>query len=511
MAALALAGIFLLWWRIRREVGERHSAEAALRNSEALLQQILDLLPVGVFVSDAAGQITRINPAGKEIWAGERHVGVEQYGEYKAWWPATGQPLAANEWALARTLNSGETIRDELVDIQGFDGSRKTILNNTMPIHDGQGQVIGGVAVNLEVTEFKRTERELRLAAHFDETESQALALFSTHFERRTIFDGLLALLAENHPFPASALYAYDEWSGRFHREAAHGLAAEVADEFALGEGLLGEAAQTGKTTLLETAALTLQTGIADFAPTAVLMIPICYQESRLAVLVLAASKVLGDKDRGFLELLASQLGVALHNLKQYGDLKLLAEQLRGRNEEIASKNLQLEEASRMKSAFLANMSHELRTPLNAIIGFAEVLKDGLLGEVTAQQKEYITDIFTSGGHLLSLINDILDLSKVEAGKMTLDLEALSLPALIRASLQVVRESALTHHLQLINDVADDLGEIWLDQRKVKQMLYNLLSNAVKFTPEGGEIHISARQVEPMAETDGSFEHYLEL
>ncbi|TAN53061.1 MAG: response regulator [Methylococcaceae bacterium] len=111
---------------------------------------------------------------------------------------------------------------------------------------------------------------------------------------------------------------------------------------------------------------------------------------------------------------------------------------------EIAVKNVQLEAASRMKSEFLANMSHELRTPLNAIIGFSEVLKDRLLGELSPQQTEYINDIFTSGSHLLSLINDILDLSKVEAGKMTLELEPLQVAALVQASLQVVREQALT-------------------------------------------------------------------
>ncbi|MDR3436013.1 response regulator [Telmatospirillum sp.] len=511
LAAAALAVILLMWWWIRHEARRRHAAETAVRDSQTALQQILDLLPVGVFVCDAAGQITSINPAGKEIWAGERYVGLELYGDYQSWWTDSGKPIALEERALVRTLKTGETIRNELNDIQGFDGSRKTILNNTMPIRNLQGQVTGAVAVNQDVTEFKRTERKLRTAARFDETQSQALALFSTSFDRRKIFDGLLALLARNHPFPVSALYAFDEWNGSFHREATYGLAAEVAQEFALGEGLLGQAAQAGKTIRLETAGLVLQTGLADFIPAEVLMIPIGYQENRLAVLVLAASKLLGEKDHSFLELLASQLGVALHNLKQYGDLKLLAEQLRSRNDEIARKNQQLEEASRMKSEFLANMSHELRTPMNAVIGFAEVLKDGLMGEMTPQQKDCVVDIFDSGSHLLALINDILDLSKVEAGKMVLNLEPKSVPAIARASLQVVREMAMAHSLHLTSEVTDDLGEVWLDERKVKQILHNLLSNAVKFTPEGGEVHLTVRKVDRGSVPDGHFDHYLEL
>jgi PAS domain S-box-containing protein len=180
----------------------------------------------------------------------------------------------------------------------------------------------------------------------------------------------------------------------------------------------------------------------------------------------------------------------------------------------LQEKNVELEHASHMKSEFLANMSHELRTPLNAIIGFSEVLKDGLLGELPPQHKEYVDDIFTSGTHLLSLINDILDLSKVEAGKMTLDLEQLQVATLVQDGLLVVREKALVHRIGMVIDVPDTLaifGPIWLDARKVKQILYNLLSNAVKFTADGGTLTLRARRVDRVAVPGGSYAHYLEL
>ncbi len=160
----------------------------------------------------------------------------------------------------------------------------------------------------------------------------------------------------------------------------------------------------------------------------------------------------------------------------------------------LKQKNAELEDASRMKSEFLANMSHELRTPMNAIIGFSEVLKDGLIGDISDQQRGVVTNIFTSGQHLLSLINDILDLSKVEAGKMTLDLEQVPVSSLLKNSLSIVSEKAATRGIDLTID-ADDLGSIQADARKVKQIVYNLLSNAVKFTLDGGKVSLRAKRV----------------
>ncbi len=158
-------------------------------------------------------------------------------------------------------------------------------------------------------------------------------------------------------------------------------------------------------------------------------------------------------------------------------------------------KNIELEHASRMKSEFLATMSHELRTPLNAIIGFSEALKDGLVGPMSASQQEYMGDIFTSGQHLLSLINDILDLSKVEAGMMELDLDDVDLMGLLSNSLAIVKEKAMAQRIALVLDIDDDLGVPQLDMRKTKQIVYNLLSNAVKFSPRGASVTLHARRV----------------
>ncbi|MDQ1682084.1 MAG: hypothetical protein QOH99_625, partial [Frankiaceae bacterium] len=161
----------------------------------------------------------------------------------------------------------------------------------------------------------------------------------------------------------------------------------------------------------------------------------------------------------------------------------------------LQDKNVELEHASRMKSEFLATMSHELRTPLNAVIGFSEALRDGLIGPMTDNQLGYIGDIFTSGQHLLALINDILDLSKVEAGMMALEFEAVDLEELLSGSLAIVREKAAAQHITLDLQILDDVGAPLLDTRKTRQIVYNLLSNAVKFTGAGGRVTLTARRV----------------
>jgi signal transduction histidine kinase/DNA-binding response OmpR family regulator len=176
-----------------------------------------------------------------------------------------------------------------------------------------------------------------------------------------------------------------------------------------------------------------------------------------------------------------------------------LAAELEVVNDEIATKNTLLEEASRLKSEFLSSMSHELRTPLNAIIGFSEILKDGMAGELNQQQRIYLGHVFDGGNHLLSLINDILDLSKIEAGKMELSLETVDLQALLADSLLVVADKARGKRVRLLTEMSPSLHEdVKADPRRVRQILHNLLSNAVKFTAAEGSVTVQVARV-PLA------------
>ena len=182
----------------------------------------------------------------------------------------------------------------------------------------------------------------------------------------------------------------------------------------------------------------------------------------------------------------ADQAAIAIQNVRLFN--------------EIQEKSRQLEIANKHKSDFLANMSHELRTPLNAIIGFSEVLIERMFGEVNDKQADYLKDIHESGKHLLSLINDILDLSKIEAGRMDLEIATFDLPSALSNAMTLVRERAQRHAIVLGLEVDPRLGEFRADERKFKQIVLNLLSNAVKFTPDGGKVNIHARKMDEVVE-----------
>ena len=208
---------------------------------------------------------------------------------------------------------------------------------------------------------------------------------------------------------------------------------------------------------------------------------PMLWEGSAIGVINVARAFVgeFSEKHIRLLRTFADQAVIAIQNARLF--------------REIQEKSAQLEVANKHKSDFLANMSHELRTPLNAIIGFSEVLMDKMFGEVNEKQLDYLKDIHESGRHLLSLINDILDLSKIEAGRMDLEMSSFHLPTALSNAMTLVRERAQRHGIALKLDVDPRLGDFQADERKFKQIVVNLLSNAVKFTPDGGRVDVKAR------------------
>jgi len=197
-------------------------------------------------------------------------------------------------------------------------------------------------------------------------------------------------------------------------------------------------------------------------------------------VLVREAVRPFSEREIDLVKTFADQAVIAISNVQLF--------------REIQQKSAELAAASRHKSEFLANMSHELRTPLNAIIGFSDVLEQRMFGELNERQADYTHDILTSGRHLLDLINEILDLSKVEAGRMELEPSEFALDETIRGTLAFVRERAVRQGIALGADIPTNLGTVVADERKVRQVLLNLLSNAVKFTPDGGTISVQVRR-----------------
>jgi signal transduction histidine kinase/CheY-like chemotaxis protein len=194
--------------------------------------------------------------------------------------------------------------------------------------------------------------------------------------------------------------------------------------------------------------------------------------------------------------------GVSLGAVASFRDIshRRSLEEERARTAEIELRSRQADESNRLKSEFLANMSHELRTPLNGIIGFAELLHDGKAGPVNPDQKEYLGDVLTSGQHLLQLINDVLDLAKVESGKMEFRPEPVDLTRLVAEVRDILRTLAAQKRIDVMTEIDPTLGSVTLDPAKLKQVLYNFLSNAIKFTPDAGRVVIRA-----VAEADDQF------
>jgi signal transduction histidine kinase len=294
-------------------------------------------------------------------------------------------------------------------------------------------------------------------------------------------------------------VFEYDESVEEFVQRVATETGGALAEarrttRIRKGEGVLGrtaitlEPAQVSDITLPGAYEGRLRENLVKSGIRAILAVPMVREGQLIGCLGVTRNQP-GDFPADTIDLLrtfATQSALAIQNARLF--------------QEIADKSRQLEAASQHKSEFLANMSHELRTPLNAIIGFSEVLAQGMFGEVNDKQSEYLHDILESGRHLLSLINDILDLSKIEAGRMELELAEFDLPQAIQNALTLVRERALRHGIALHHVIDDRVGDIRADERKVKQVLLNLLSNAIKFTPEGGRIEVRAASTDRMVE-----------
>jgi signal transduction histidine kinase len=408
--------------------------------------------------------------------------------------------------------------QNDFPQVGSLGGSRTFLL---VPLHQ-QGELVGAlIARRVEVRPFTPAQIKLletfadqaviaienvRLFKELDERtneltrsvgELQALGevgqVVSSTLDLETVLTRIVSHAVQLSGTDGGAIYEYDETSEEFILRATDHMEEELihalrANPPRLGDGVVGRAAASREPVevpnILEERAYAprMRQLLERFGFRASLAVPLL-REDRIIGGLVVRRKSTGEFRPEVIELLktfATQSVLAIQNARLF--------------REIEDKSRQIEAANRHKSEFLANMSHELRTPLNAIIGFSEVLGERLFGELNDKQAEYTEDILSSGRHLLSLINEILDLSKVEAGRMELELAAFDLPLAIDNARTFVRERATRHGITVDVAIDERLGVFVGDERKIKQILLNLLSNAVKFTPEGGRIGINARQ-----------------
>jgi signal transduction histidine kinase/HAMP domain-containing protein len=347
--------------------------------------------------------------------------------------------------------------------------------------------------VEVRTRELARSVEELKALGEVSQVVSSTLDL-------EAVLSSIVRNAVQLSKADAGTIYEFDGAEAVFVPRTNYGVSSEfiealreselrVGDKTVLGQAVLkGAPDQVPDLVNMPDYPLSHLSHMQKAGFRAVLAVPLLREDRLIGGLVVRRKKA-GEFPAPVVNLLqtfATQSVLAIENARLF--------------REIEEKGRQLELANRHKSEFLSNMSHELRTPLNAIIGFSEVLLERMFGEMNEKQEDYLKDIHSSGQHLLSLINDILDLAKVEAGRMELNPTTFDLSAAIDNALTLIRERAMHHGIALATEIDSQLGELNADERKLKQILLNLLSNAVKFTPEGGKITVGARRLRDMVE-----------
>jgi GAF domain-containing protein len=325
----------------------------------------------------------------------------------------------------------------------------------------------------------------------------------SSTLDLETVLSTIVSRAIQLSGTDGGSVYEYDEATEEFSLRASRNLPEAYVEQVRdtrprKGEGAVGRVALTREPVQIadisDPAAYEsrVRHTLLQIGLRALLAVPLIAEDRLVGALIVMRKRTgtFAAEEVTLLQTFATQSALAIQNARLF--------------REIEDKSRQLEVASQHKSEFLANMSHELRTPLNAIIGFSEVLSDRMFGELNEKQEEYLKDIYASGTHLLSLINDILDLSKIEAGRMELELTDFHLPTALDNAIVLVRERAARHGISLHKSFDERLGQIQADERKVRQVVLNLLSNAIKFTPEGGRIEVLAAPKDGLVEVSVS-------
>jgi PAS domain S-box-containing protein len=494
-----------------RDVTERRRGEEAIRESEARYRSVFDNANDSILTFTLEGVVTSVNRAYERLtdWTRDELIGLN--------WDVLIAPVDRERMAdRTRRALAGEKLPSQFeVRTLCKDGRVVPLEGRTRMQRDLDGRPTGFQGIYRDITERKQAEEALR------ESEERYRAMFAEAQERGEVLDRLYRVMASMQV----SLNSQDRL--RAFVEGVHKVlgfdrfyVALASPDLAAFEVVAAAGVEMFERLPLTPAAGPLYHAYATRQPLAILndddlrrVPPVgaeyrdrSYFRSRRFIVapLIAGDRVIGVASADnkttrrpitlanveLFTLVSQQLATALEEARLYA--------------EVERKSAELESASRHKSEFLANMSHELRTPLNAVIGFSEVLSERMFGELNEKQDEYLKDIHASGQHLLSLINDILDLSKIEAGKMELEPSDFDLPMTIDNALMLVRERAARRGIALHRAVDERLGQVEADERKIRQVLLNLLSNAIKFTPEGGRVEVAAKPVDGFIEVSVS-------
>ena len=429
-----------------QDMSERMRMEQAIRTNERLLKSIFDILPVGVWLADATGHLVNTNPAGERIWKGARYIPVEQFGQYKGWWVNTGKPIAAEEWAMARALRKGETSLGELVRIQCFDGSFKTILNSAVPLRDESGGIVGAIVVNEDITALHEAQEKQRAS-------EQLL---------RTVID-LLPV----------GLWIAD-------REGRITLANPAGERIWHGTRLVGPEQYA------EYKGWWLESGK-----------PIAPEEWGLSRAIRR-----GETSRGELIRIQSFDGAFRTVINWAAPIRSDAGEIVGAvavNEDITSlqhTQEQLRAAVRDREEILAIVAHDLRNPLTGLMMGASAVEHQARGLPGGEPvRDLAASLIDIARRMSGLVDDLLAVAVATTGGPSM-LRPAPLPAssLLAKAAEAARPRLAREGLELAVQARGELPQVSADADRILRVFGNLLDNALKFTSPPGRVTLAAER-----------------
>jgi PAS domain S-box-containing protein len=501
-----------------RDISERRKAEDVLKEERNRAQQYLDVAGVMIVALDSGGRTTLINKKGLEILGYEEHEVINQN------WFDLCIPGHVREGVrgVFNKLMAGDIKLEEYHEnpIITKSGEERILAFHNAIIQDVSGMMSGALSSGEDITERKKSEEALKIYSHELTSLNMASDTLMLITNVGDIYQEICDIIYTVFYLKMVWLGIVEEGSFEVNPVAFAGFEDGYLsnirvtwDDSPRGMGPTGMAIKTKrpfKATVNDQAFGIWKSEAEKRGYVSLVSMPLVYARDKC----LGALNFYSDKPDYFTpdrirlcQIFANQAAIAIENAHLVSGLEV---EVRKRTRALEDTNLELQQlnkelylrreeseaASRSKTDFLANMSHELRTPLNAIMGFSDIMQQGMAGPVTDKQKEFLRDIYTSGEHLLTLITDILDLSKIEAGKIVLEPETFTVKELIEASFIMFKEKALKHHIKVTAEIDDTLTSITADKRKLKQVLMNLLGNAFKFTPDGGSVGLSARKIQ---------------
>jgi PAS domain S-box-containing protein len=436
------------------DITERKLAEKELKEQKRLLEQIIEIIPVGLWITDKNGLIVHGNTYGKKIWGGERLVGIDQFAQYKGWWPDSGTLIEPEEWAAARAIQKGETSLNEEIIIETFDGTRKTILNSSIPIRDSNQQISGAIIVNQDVTERKKTEEDLR--------ESEEIMRFIIKHDPNAIavFDRDLHYIATSDRFLKDYNVPKRNIIGKYHYDVFPEMPQKWKDVHK--RALNGEIVRNDDDSFIRPDGSITYTRW-ECRP--------WFKANGETGGMIAYTEVITERKLAQLALSSEK------------------EQLLKANESLDKANAQLKKIDKLKSDFVSVASHELRAPIASIIGFAQALLSDEADISTSERKQYLHIIEKEGKRLGALVKDLLDLAKIEKGETDQNFEKFNIAQLAR---EIVETILISINVPVSIEVTGTIEPlIFASRERIRQVLRNLLDNAIRYTPPDGSITVT--------------------